>query len=75
MAASEVRKCVAASFVATNSIQREQSLAQCQGPSQVRFFLSDDFCFIILFFEKFFILAYDEINEPMILRAIILSKN
>jgi len=74
MAASEVRKCVAASFVATNSIQREQSLAQCQGPSQVRFFLSDDFCFIILF-DIFFFLAYDEINEPMILRAIILSKN
>jgi hypothetical protein len=30
---------------------------------------------IILFFDNLFILAYDEINEPMSLRAIILCKN
>jgi hypothetical protein len=38
------------------------------------FFLSDDISLIILFLETKFFLTYNEINEPMILRVIILSK-
>jgi hypothetical protein len=30
---------------------------------------------VILFFDNFFSLAYDQINEPMSFRAIILCKN
>jgi hypothetical protein len=33
------------------------------------FFKSDDFFLIILFFDNFVFLVYDEINEPMILRC------
>ncbi len=38
-------------------------------------FYSDDFCLIILFLDNFLFLAYYEIKELMILRAIILCKN